>query len=161
VVSPVNLEVHAFDEAYVSAFGPDGARTDASAGRRGYNVTVMHPRTGKVLDMQGFDSAANSYEADALAIYLSTIQPGQIVVLATKGDATAHLNQAAIDAMRGLGSRVTSPAELAGQAHALVGVKGAAPATAAEALAPGDAFLRVWGDFRELAAAVDWAEVGP
>jgi hypothetical protein len=161
VASPVNLEVHSFDEAYVSAFGQDGAQRDASAGRRGYNVTVIHPRTGKVLDMKGFDTAANSYEADALAAYLKAIRPGQIVVLATKGDATAHLNQETTDAMRSLGSRVSSPADLAGQAHALVGVQGAGAATAAETIAPGDAFLRVWGDFRELAAAVDWAEVGP
>jgi hypothetical protein len=161
VVSPVNLEVHAFDEAYISAYGRDGVRTDASAGRQGYNVAVIDPRTGKVLDARGFDTAANSYEADALAAYLESIRPGQIVVLATKGNATAHLNQAAIDAMRSLGSRASSPADLAGQSHALVGVQGAGPATAAETLAPGDAFLRVWGDFRELAAAVDWAEVGP
>jgi hypothetical protein len=161
VVSPVNLEVHAFDEAYISAYGPDGSQTDASAGRRGYNVAVIDPRTGKVLDVEGFDTAANSYEADALAAYLRAIRPGQIVVLATKGDASAHLNQAATDAMRTLGSGVSSPTDLVGQAHALVGVGGAQPGTAAETIAPGDAFLRVWGDFRELAAAVDWAEVGP
>jgi hypothetical protein len=161
VVSPVNLEAHAFDEAYITATGSDGTRTDASAGRRGYNVAVIHPRTGQVLDTKGFDTAANSYEADALASYLKAVPAGRIVVLATKGDATAHITQAAIDAMRNLGSRVASPADLAGQAHALVGVQGAAPAAAAETIAPGDAFLRVWGDFRELAAAVDWAEVGP
>jgi hypothetical protein len=161
VVSPVNLEVHAFDEAYISAVGPDGAQTDASAGRRGYNVAVIHPRTGKLLDMQGFDTAANEYEADALAAYLRAIPPGRIVALATKGDASAHLNQAAADAMRSLGSRVSSPVELAGQAHALVGIQGAAPGAAAEATAPKDAYLRIWGDFRELAAAVDWIEAGP
>jgi hypothetical protein len=161
VVSPVNLEVHAFDEAYISAFAPDGAQTGASAGRRGYNVTVIHPRTGKVLDTQGFDTAANGYEADVLAAYLKTIRPGQIVVLATKEDASVHLNQAAIDAMRNLGSRVSSPADLAGQSHALIGIQGAAPGTAAEVIAANDAFLRIWGDFRELSAAVDWVEVGP
>jgi hypothetical protein len=160
-VSPVNLEVHAFDEAYITTYGPDGAQTDASTGRRGYNVAVIDPRTGKVADMKGFDTAANSYESDALAAYLQAIRPGQIVVLATKGDASSYLNQAAVDAMRSLGSGVTSPSDLSGQAHALVGVKGAEPSRAAEAIAPHDAFLRVWGDFRELAAAVDWAEVGP
>jgi hypothetical protein len=160
VVSPVNLEVHAFDEAYISAIAPDGNQVNASAGRRGYNVTVFHPRTGQLLDMQGFDTAANSYEADALAAYLQAIPPGRIVVLSTKGDASAYLNQAATDAMRHLGSRISSPAELAGQSHALVGVQGAAPGTAAEVAAPNDAFLRIWGDFRDLSAAVDWLEVG-
>jgi hypothetical protein len=63
--------------------------------------------------------------------------------------------------LRGLGSRVNSPSELAGQAHALVGVKGANPGTAAEAIGPDDVFLRVAGDFRTLAVAVDWVEIGP
>jgi hypothetical protein len=161
VVSPVNLEVHAFDEAYISAVGPDGIRADASTGRRGYNVAVFHPRTGKLLDMQGFDTAANEYEADALAAFLRSIPPGRIVALATKGDAPAHLNQEAVDAMRRLGSRAASPAELAGRSHALVGIQGAAPGAAAEVAAPGDAYLRIQGDFRELAAAVERIEAGP
>jgi hypothetical protein len=160
-VSPVNLEVHAFDEAYISAIGPDGSQTDASAGRRGYNVAVIHPRTGRLLDSQGFDTAANPYEADALAAYLQAIPQGRIVVLATKGDASVHLNQASTDAMRRLGSRVVSAAELAGKSHALVGISGAASGAAAEVIAPDDAFLRIWGDFRDLSAAVDWVEVGP
>jgi hypothetical protein len=161
VVSPVNLDVHSFSEAYISAFAANGSETKASVGRRGYNVAVLDQRTGKVLDQRGFDTAANPYEADALAAYLAGIPRGRIVVLATKGDATAHLTPAAIAALRGLGSRVESPADLAGQAHALVGVQDAASASAAEAIAPADAFLRVAGDFRTLAAAVDWVELGP
>ncbi len=161
VVSPVNLDVHGFSEAFISAFDAAGAETKASAGRRGYNVAVIDPRTGRVLDMRGFDTAANAYEADALAAYLAGVRGGNIVALATKEDATAHLTPAAVAALRGLGSRINSVADLAGQAHALVGVQGAAPGAAAETIAPGDAFLRVAGDFRSLAAAVDWAEVGP
>ncbi len=160
-VSPVNLDVHSFGEAFISAFAADGSETKASAGRRGYNVAVFDPRTGALLDSRGFDTTANSYEADALAAYLSGIRPGRIVVLATRGDATVHLTPAAIAALRGLGSRVSLASDLAGQAHALVGVQGAAPGTAAEAIGPADAFLRVAGDFRALAAAVDWVEVGP
>jgi hypothetical protein len=161
VVSPVNLELHAFDEAFISIGNPDGTVTDGSAGRRGYNVTVIHPRTGRVLDMQGFDTSADSHEADALAAYLAAIPPGRIIVVATKQDATAHINDAVIAALRGMGSRVRSSADLAGQAQALVGVKGSPPGSAAEVIAPADAFLRVAGDFRTLAAAVDWVELGP
>ncbi len=40
-----------------------------------------------------------------------------------------------------------------------VEVPGAPPGSAAEAIAP-DAFIRVAGDFRTLAAAVDWVELG-
>jgi len=161
IVSPANLEAHGFSEAYISAFGPDGNEVKASAGRRGYNVAVFDQRTGKLFDMQGFDTAANAYEADALATYLSSIPRGRIVALATKGDATAHLTPAAMTALRGLGSRVTSPVDLAGQSHALVGVQGASPGSAAEEIQPGDAFVRVAGDFRTLAAAMDWVELGP
>ena len=52
VVSPVNIDVHSFDEAFISLFGADGAEVKASSGRRGYNVTVIDPRTGKVIEMR-------------------------------------------------------------------------------------------------------------
>jgi hypothetical protein len=161
VVSPVNIETHAFDEAYITLYYPDGTSADASTGRRGYNVAVIDPRSGKLLDMQGFDTTGNSYEADALATYLNRIPPGRIVVMASKQDAGKHLNQAAVTAMRHLGSGVERPEDVSGQAHALVGVQGAPSGTAAEVIAPKDAYLRVWGDFRNLAAAVDWVELAP
>ncbi len=161
VVSPVNIDVHSFDEAYISVFAADGSETKASTDRRGYNVSVLDPRTGAVLQMRGFDTAANTYESDALASYLASIPAGRIVAVATKGDAAANLTPAAIAALAGLGSRVQSPADLAGSSHALIGVQGAAPGTAAEEIKPGDAFVRVAGDFRTLAAALDWVEVGP
>jgi len=161
VVSPVNIDVHSFDEAYISVFGADGAEVKASSGRRGYNVTVIHPRTGKVLETRGFDTAANPYEADALAAYLAGIPKGRIVAVATKGDAGANLTPAAVEALRNLGSRAQAPADLQGIAHALIGVQGAVPGAAAEEIQPGDAFVRVAGDFRTLAAALDWAEIGP
>jgi hypothetical protein len=161
VVSPVNIDVHAFDEAYISVFAADGSETKASAGRRGYNVSVLDRRTGAVLQTRGFDTAANTYESGALASYLASIPRGRIVAVATKGDAAANLTPAAIDALAGLGSRVQSPADLAGSSHALIGVQGAPPGTAAEEIKPGDAFVRVAGDFRTLAAALDWVEVGP
>ena len=160
VASPVNLEAHAFSEAFISAFTADGREVKASASRRGYNVAVFDPRSGALLDQRGFDTAANAYEADALAAYLDAIPRGRIVAVATKGDAGRHLTPAAADALRRLGSHVAAADELAGRAHALIGVQGAGPGTAAEAIRPDDAFVRVAGDFRTLAAAVDWVEWG-
>ncbi len=159
IVSPVNLEVHGFSEAYLTATDAGGHQVDLSAGRQGYNVAVLDQRTGKLIEKQGFDTTANSFEADAMAAYLATIPAGRIVVLATKGDATAYLTPDAILALRNLGSRVAAAAELAGKAHVLVGVQAATPGTAAEVVDVGDAFLRVTGDFRTLAAAVDWVEL--
>ena len=142
-----------------SAFsGPDGAEVNASSGRRGYNVTVIDPRTGRVIESVGFDTAANPYEADALAVYLTGIPKGRIVAVATKGDAGANLTgRRGGVAQPRLPRQI--PADLQGMADALIGVQGAAPGAAAEEIQPGDAFVRVAGDFRTLAAAVDWAEL--
>jgi len=159
VASSVNLDVHGFSEAFITATDAAGKTVDLSSGRRGYNVAVLDRRTGRLLERQGFDTAANPYEADALAAYLARVPDGRIVVLASKGDATRHVTPALIAALRNVGSRVTDAADLAGQAHALVGIQGAGPGTAAEVINRGSAYLRVAGDFRTLAAAVDWIEL--
>jgi hypothetical protein len=158
VQSPLNLEVHAFSEAFMTATDQNGQSVDASAGRSGYNVAVFDETTGRLLDKRGFDTAANSSEAGFLADFLSRVSPGRIVALATKGAGTANLTPEAVAALRSVGSKARSPADLQGQSHALVGVKGATPGSASEAIAP-DAYLRVAGDFRTLAAAVDWVEL--
>jgi hypothetical protein len=132
---------------------------DGSAGRQGYNVAVFDQNTGRLLDKQGFDTAANGFEAEALAQYLNDLPAGRIVALATKGPATDNLTPAALAALQRMGSRAGSLADLRGQTHALVGIKGAAPGSASEAIGP-DAYLKVAGDFRTLAAAVDWVELG-
>ncbi len=159
VQSPVNLEVHGFSQAFMTATDASGQQVDASAGRQGYNVAVFDQRTGRLLDKRGFDTAANEFEAEALADYLDGIPNGRIVALATKGAATRHLTPAALAALQSVGSKITSPAALENFAHALAGVKGAPPGSASEAVGT-DAYLRVGGDFRTLAAAVDWVELG-
>lgn len=157
VQSPVNLELHGFSEAFMTATDAAGNKVDLSAGRQGYNVAVLDPRTGELLDRRGFDTAANSFEADALAAYLNDIPAGRIVALATKGAATANLTPAALAALQGVGSKVALN-DLQGQSHALVGVKGAVSGSASEVIAS-DAYLFVGGDFRALSAAVDWVEL--
>jgi hypothetical protein len=156
LVSPANIESHAFDEAFISLTDSDGLAVDGSAGQPGYNVAIIHPRTGRVLETAGFGPGA----AGPLAAYLGRVPPGRIIAIATKGGAIP-LDQAAVDALRSAGSRAQTPADLEGMAHALIGVAGAAPGSAAEQIAPGDAYVRVAGDFRELAAALDWVEIGP
>jgi hypothetical protein len=160
LASPVNIEAHAFEEAYISATDATGATTDASAGQTGYNVAVIHPRTGRIVDVHGFDTVSDPRGADALAAYLRRIRRGYIVAAATKGGG-GQLNSAAVEALRGIGSSVVDAAEMTGKAHALVGVMGATPGTVAEEISPTDAFVQVAGDFRTLAAALDWIEIGP
>jgi hypothetical protein len=158
--SPVNIEAHAFTEAYITTTDGAGATHDASAALDGYNVAVIHPRTGRIVDVRGFDTVSGTAGADALAAYLQRVRKGYIVAAATKGSA-GRLNQAAVDALQNIGSRATDPTELTGMAHAIVGVKGAAPGAAEEQIASTDAYLRVGGDFRSLAAALDWVEIDP
>lgn len=156
VRAPVIIEAHAFSEAFITLTGPDGSRVDASAGRRGINLAVLNEQTGALLDKRGFDTAANDFEAEALAAYLAQVPAGRVVVVATKGEAARHLTAAARSALARLGVA----ADLSADASlAAVGVQGAGQGRAAQALAPGDAYLKVGGDARPLAAAVDWVRI--
>jgi len=159
VQSPVNIAVHAFDQAFITLTDAEGNQTDASFGRRGYNVTVLDPKSGEVLDMQGFDTVANAYEVERLTAYLNQIPEGRIVILATREGAGEFVSPELIKALQRLGSAVASPAALAGRAHALVGIMGSGAGAGVEKIDPQDAYLEISGDFRSLAAAFDTLEV--
>jgi hypothetical protein len=161
VRAPVDIEVDAApDRAYISVYDAAGRKTDASAGRRGYNLAVLDPRNGRVLEAKGFDTWANEYEARRLADFVAAIPTGRIVVAATKDDASPHLTEAAVRALASLGAAVDLRGQ-AGRSHALIGVKGAPPGTALEWSGEGNSYLRVGrnADRRPLAAAVDWLAV--
>jgi hypothetical protein len=159
VTLPVDVEINsggaAQDIAYITLTAPGGATEDASAGRRGYNLTAIDPRRGKVLDKLGFDTWANSAEADRLAEFVEGLPAGTIVLAAARDDASRFLTDRAVGALASLGSAVdlrTAP----GSGHALIGVKGAAPGTATETTGQEGAYLGLASDRRPLAAAVDW-----
>jgi hypothetical protein len=157
----VDIEVAAAAEhAYISLTDEDGVTTDGSAGRRGYNVAVVDSGTGRLLEKRGFDTWANEYEAQRLAQFLEQIPERRIVVVASKGDAGLHLTGEAAAALRSLGAQADLRGAI-GQAHALVGVKGAPPGSAAELVDQPSAWLRLGRnpDRRHLAAAVDWVKV--
>jgi len=158
---PVDADIKAFaDGAFLAIFDEDGDQTDASAGRRGINVTVLDEKSGEVLEKTGFDTAANIYESQAMVDFLAGVEDGRIVLVASSGDATAYLTDEAIASLQAMGAGVTSE-QLSGNHFALVGVHGAGPGTAALAIDPNEAFLRISlnRDRRPLAAAVDWVEV--
>lgn len=163
VQAPIDIEIHAAaDFAYITLEDDASARVDASAGRRGYNVALVDPRNGHLLAKQGFDTAANAYEADRLAAFVEDAPPGTIVVAATRGPAADHLTDRAWAALQRIGAS-RDPRQTPGAAHALIGIQGAPPASAAEAMQSGSAYLRVGRlpDRRELAAAVDWVRLAP
>ena len=120
------------------------------------NLAVLDEKTGALLDKRGFDTAANEFEAEALVAYLAQVPAGRMVVVATKEDATLHLTAGARTALGRLGLATDLAA---GASLAAVGVQGAGNGTAAQATAPGDAYVNVGGDARPLALAVDWVRV--
>ncbi len=161
VTLPVDADLKAFaDGGFIALFGEDGEQIDASAGRRGVNVTVLDPQSGAVVQQVGFDTTANEGESAQLAAMLRELPPGAPVLVASYGDAWAHLTDEAAAALRGIGADVTLE-ELQNQYFALVGVAGAPPGSAAQSVGASDAFVRVSlnRDRRDLAAAVDWVEV--
>jgi hypothetical protein len=161
VLTPVDIEIDAAsDHAYMSVFDAEGTKSDASAGRRGYNLAVLDHRTGKVLDQRGFDTWANQYESQRMAEYIAQVPDGRIVLAATYGDAGVHLTTGAYEALGSIGAAADIRG-LAGRAHAVVGVKGARPGTALETGGGPGAWLRLGlnPDRRYLAAAVDWYRI--
>jgi hypothetical protein len=154
VSTPVDLEVNSgSDFAFITVgIGPEAV--DASAHRRGINVALIDPETGRVTARQGFDTAASEYEAEALARFIGDIPVGYIVIVVSRGLEAAHFfDDAIVIALQSIG---LEPDMLAPPFSA-IGVKGAAPGAALAATGEGTAYLRLGGnpDTRTLAAAVD------
>jgi hypothetical protein len=156
--TPVDIEVNSGAEFAFITVGFDETAVDASAHRRGLNVASVDAAGGKVIDMRGFDTAANEFEAAALARFIADIPAGQIVVIASQGaDATAFLTPEAQSALETVGLA----AEKLQPPFSAIGVKGAAAGTALQAAGEGTSYLRLGAvpDDRTLAAAVDRAEI--
>jgi hypothetical protein len=154
VETPVDVEVNSGGDFAFMTVGFGEAALDASAHRRGVNVAVLQPESGEVLVIKGFDTAANEFEAAALAEFIAGIAAGHIVIVATQGlDAAAFFDDAAGSALNSIGL----PAGTLTPPFSAIGVKGAGPGTALVALGEGTAYLRLGAnpDTRKLAAAVD------
>jgi hypothetical protein len=162
VQSPVDIEINsggaAQDFAFMTVVDSDGMASDVSAGRRGYNLAAIDPKSGDVIDVRGFDTYANAFEADRMAQFIDGLPSGAIVLGAARGEAGMSLNDRAVAALASLGS-VVDLRSTPGHGHAFAGVKGAAPGAAAEETGPDGAYLRIAADRRDLSAAVDWVRL--
>ena len=129
---------------------------DGSTHGPGYNVAVIPPRSGKLLEQRAFNTTPSGSESEAAALVdmIDEVPDGRIVVVAMQGDGAAHLTDDAVEAFRQIGGQV-DPRGTAGWSHAIIGVKGAAPGTAMEVAGPDNGWLRVEPDWRTLAIAVD------
>jgi hypothetical protein len=160
VTSPVEITVNsagqnAGDFAYITVNG-----NDASTHRRGYNLAVIDPHTGAVVEQAGFDTWANEYEAQDLVDFVASVPQGYIVAAAVKDDGAAHLTAAAVEALRSLGADI----DLRGTenlSHGLIGVKGATAGSALEASGEGNSYLHVGRnpDDRTLSVALDYVNI--
>lgn len=158
VSTPIDLELNSGASfAFITAgFGDEAV--DLSSHRRGVNLAILHPASGALLSMKGFDTAANEFEAATLSQYIATIPAGHIVLVATQGlEATAFFNDETWAALQTLGL----PPEALVPPFSAIGIKGAPPGSALQASGEGTAYLRLGHnpDTRTLAVAVDWVTV--
>lgn len=135
------------------------AAHEVSLLRRGYNLAVINPRDGSVIEVKNFDTGGTSVdESRALREYVSRIGDGMIVAGAVQEDASAVLGDAAVTALGSLGLQ-TDLRGKSGFTHAFIGVKGKSGAL--EQAGEGQSIVSVGHalDARSLAVAVDWMTV--
>ncbi|HEY64345.1 MAG TPA: hypothetical protein G4O02_07205 [Caldilineae bacterium] len=119
-------EVGDFAHIYVNG-------VDRSPNARGYNLVLLDPDTGQVLDAAAFDTHADAQASQAMAAWLRAIPRGAWVLGAVKDEASLNLTEDAVMALREIGVAT----DLRGRfrwSHAFIGVKGAAPGEAQELL---------------------------
>ncbi len=104
---------------------------EVSPGDRGYNVAVIDPASGQLEAQASFDTFAFDAESSRMADFISLIEPGKIVAVAVRDEASGKLTLDAVEALRSIGAKE----DLRGQfrsSHAIIGVKGARSGEAME-----------------------------
>jgi hypothetical protein len=131
--SPVNLvvqsagqEVGDFGHIYVNG-------KDVSRNERGYNVAILDPETGAVIDTVSFDTHLDEGASQALARFLNHVSPGSIVAVAAADEASRLLGQEAVDALPSIGA-TGDLRDRFRWSQAIIGVQGAAAGSALEAM---------------------------
>jgi hypothetical protein len=124
-VHSAGQEVGSFGHIYV-----DGQ--DVSPNQRGYNVAVLDPQTGDVVQTAAFDTHEDPGANQALATFLDGVPPGYLVAVAAADEASRLLGQEAVDALRGIGA-TGDLRDRFRWGQAIIGIQGASPGTALEA----------------------------
>lgn len=133
VVSPVSIVVQSagLEVGDLSRIYVDGQ--DVSPNERGYNIALLNPVTGAVEQTGSFDTHLDAGASAEMERFLRKLQPGYIVVVSAADEASQSLGPEASDALRLIGASRNLQGKFR-WGHAIVGVLGAAPGTALEAL---------------------------
>jgi Interleukin-like EMT inducer len=157
VASPVDIAVESTSQfASIKIAG-----REVSPLQRGYNLAVIDPKTGAVLDVKNFDTGGKSIvESRSLTDFISKLPQGVIVAGAVQEDASAMLGERAAAAIQSLGL-TTDLRGKPGQTHAFIAVKGQTGGL--EATGGGTSLVSVGHniDNRWLGVAFDWIRVTP
>lgn len=148
--SPVDLVVNSGDLGSIKVDG-----REASPLGRGYNVVVIDPSRGAVVNAKTFNTADDRAQSRAMADFIEKIPNGFIVAVASQEEAAANLGDHTVMVLRSIGAQIDIRKNPNGR-HAIIGVKGAAPGAALEQSNEGAAFISVGHspDERTLAVAV-------
>ncbi len=159
--SPVSIvarsagsEVGDFAHIYING-------VDAAQNLRGYNVVVLNERTGAVESSAAFDTFASADESARLVQFIDKIPNGRIVTVAVCDEASRHLTEQAVNALRSIGGAEDLRARFR-WSHAMIGVKGASPGTVLEAASetmPAQVVVGIGAMEPNVAAAVQWIKV--
>jgi hypothetical protein len=120
VKSPVDIAVQSTSE-----FGSIKiARREVSPLKRGYNLAVIDPANGALLDVRNFDTGGTSIaESRALTDFISRLPDGVIIAGAVQEEAGTILGDRAAAAIKSLGLQ-TDLRGTSGRTHAFIAVKG-------------------------------------
>jgi hypothetical protein len=152
VSSPVDIAVTSTPE-----FGSIKVNDrEVSPLKRGYNLAVIDPHSGQVVEVKNFDTGGTSIlESRGLRDFIATVPAGMIVAGAIQEDAAAILGEAAASAIQSLGLKTNVRGHPA-MMHAFITVKG--KANGMEQAGGGASAVSVGHnlDNRPLSVAVDW-----
>ena len=129
----------------------------------GYNMVAIDPGTGSILDRQTFNTFESEAASRALADWVGGLSDGTLVVAAVRDEASLHLTQAAVDALRSLGLEGDLRSGFR-WGHAAIGAKGLALGDGqerVESLRPATVKLGLGVTRPRVAAAFDWIRFAP
>jgi hypothetical protein len=156
---PVDASVRSAGQPYGDAASIRVGLDEFAPNRRGYNLVAVDP-SGTVRNLGAFDTSGSPTASGQLATWVEALPAGTIVLGAVKDEASGSLNAEAVGALATLGVR----GDLRGryrESHAFIGVKGAPPGSALEALGPQTVEVRVGEPAAALGIELMEFQLGP